>query len=52
MRELGWSGCLKGLRTRALMTAIITAVQFTLYESAKQAIIDLSYDSRLDRVTP
>jgi solute carrier family 25 phosphate transporter 3 len=49
MRELGWSGCLKGLRTRALMTALITAVQFTLYESAKQVIIDLSYDSRLDR---
>jgi solute carrier family 25 (mitochondrial phosphate transporter), member 3 len=48
LRDIGFRGCLKGLRTRALMTAIITAVQFTLYESSKQAIIDLSYDRRLD----
>ena len=48
MRELGVKGCFKGLKTRALMTAVITAAQFGIYERAKQQIVDVTFDSRLD----
>lgn len=48
MRDLGVAGCFQGLKARAIMTAIMTAGQFGIYEQAKQYILDFSYDARLE----
>lgn len=47
MRDLGVAGCFNGVKARAIMTAIITAAQFGIYERAKLKIMDVTYDSRL-----
>jgi len=51
MKDLGFAGCFNGVKTRAIMTAIITAAQFGIYERAKRTIMDITYDSRLDHIS-
>ena len=38
IRELGLSGCYKGIQPRAIMVGSITALQFLVYENAKSII--------------
>ncbi len=38
VRELGWRGCFAGLQSRAAIVSTITAVQFLIYEGAKERL--------------
>jgi solute carrier family 25 (mitochondrial phosphate transporter), member 3 len=37
-RDIGWRGCYAGIAPRALMVGILTALQFNVYENAKERI--------------
>lgn len=38
MVELGWKGCYKGIKPRAIMVGCVTALQFLVYENAKTSL--------------
>ena len=43
MKSIGLKGCYSGILPRSLMVGTLTALQFSVYETAKQAVSALSY---------